>query len=48
MSDDQLADHVSRQMTFFHKKYEPDVEPVQEEKVTDFTHKNIVILMLVN
>lgn len=33
MSDDQLADHVNRQMTFFHKKYEPDIEPVEEDKV---------------
>ncbi|KXJ16385.1 hypothetical protein AC249_AIPGENE10120 [Exaiptasia diaphana] len=32
MSDDQLADHVSRQMTFFHKKYEPEEEPIVEEK----------------
>lgn len=36
MSDDQLVNHVNRQMTFFHKKYEPEEEQVGEEKVIHY------------
>jgi hypothetical protein len=33
MSDDQLKHHVSHQLSLEQKKYEPEEEPIIEEKV---------------